>query len=93
MGRTYALSTMVEDQLGRNVRICLHVIVPQSQNRPTLALQELRPPGVIFRCSVHVLATIQLDRQLRFPACEIDNEGIDDELTGKTRAILPPPQP
>ncbi len=43
-GAVKALSAAVEDELGCAVRILLHLVVPEPDDRPALLFEEGRPP-------------------------------------------------
>jgi hypothetical protein len=40
-----------------------------------------------------MLAAVKLDRQLRFPACKVNDKGLDDQLPGETGAKVPQTNP
>jgi hypothetical protein len=92
-GAVKALSTMIEDELGRAVGIVLDLIVPKSNNGPALLFENLGPSPVVGSGGVSMLASIQLDGQFRFTTGKIDNVRPDYELTCESRPILSQPQP
>lgn len=63
---------MIEDELGGSIRILNHLVVPQANHDPALALQDSGALLVISRGCLRMLATIDLDGQLRLAASEVD---------------------
>ncbi len=91
-GAVKALCAAVEDELGCAVRTFLDMIVPKAKNGPALRFEEAGSAVVIFS-GFGVLAAIQLDRELRFAAGEVDDEGIDYAPPREAGTIVAQAQP
>ena len=65
-----------------------HLMVPESQDLPPLAIDELRAASVICRgLPLHMLTTIQLHHQLAFHAGKVCDVGADGVLAAKFMAV------
>lgn len=82
-----ASGDLVQDELRCPVGIVLDFVVPQPDDRPALTFKEGGSTRVIF-AGVGMLAAIKLDRQFRLPASNVDDEGLDNQLTSEPRAVM-----
>ncbi len=91
-GAAKALSARVEDKLGRSVGILFGRIVPKADDRPTLAFKKCRAAPVVSR-GIGMLTSVQLNRELRFTAGEIDDKLANNQLAREPGPVMPQPQP
>ena len=91
-GAAKALSARVEGKLGRSVGILFDFIVPKADDRPTLAFEKPRPAPVVSR-GIGMLTSVQLNRELRFTAGEIDDKLANNQLAREPGPVMPQPQP
>ena len=86
MGAAEALGGAGEDVFGRAFGVVAHIAIPQAQDLPALLFQPGRAGGIVTRLLL-MLAAVELDREPRLAAGEIDDVGADHELAGETRAV------
>jgi hypothetical protein len=91
-GAVKALGTALKDKLGSAIRILLNVIIPQTQDSPAFVLEEIRT-ALIIGCRIDMLAAVQLDRQLRLSAGEIDDIRFDHQLAREAWPIMSQAKP
>jgi hypothetical protein len=86
VGAAEALGGPLHDSVEHPVRIGVQLRVPHPQNRPTLVRQEGVAPNIAL--TIRMLATVQLEDELRLPTGEIRNVRPDRQLPRELR-----PQP
>jgi len=92
VGGAQALSASVDNQLRSPIGIPLDFIVPKADDRPTLAFEKPRPAPVVSR-GIGMLTSVQLNRELRFTAGDIDDKLANNQLAREPGPVMPQPQP
>lgn len=87
MGAAEALGGAIKDELRGSIRIAQDIAVPKTHDVPTVSPQICRAPFVGGRLT-RVMAAVELDRQPRAPAGEIDDERHDDQLPGEGWTVV-----
>jgi hypothetical protein len=86
VGAAEALGGALHDDIEHTVGVIIQLVVPNPQDRPSLARKKRIPPNIPV--ALRVLATIQLDNQSRLPASEVGDVRSDRQLPRELR-----PQP
>ncbi len=87
-----ALLALSQNKFRSAVRIILNLIVPKADHQPALAFEKCGTASIVIGCE-NMLATIQFDRQLCVPACQVEYVRANDQLSRKSRPILAQAQP
>lgn len=88
-----ALSAPKQDELDCTIWVLFDLVVPKANHFPSLGLKKCGSIAVVGSRRLSMLAAIQLDRQLRFPARQVDDEWVNDELAGESRSVMAQSQP
>ena len=84
MGAAEALGGSIHDRLKHTLGILIEIVVPDTQDRPALFLEEAVTPLISLR--FRMLAAVKFDDQPRLPARKIGEVRTDRQLTRKPRA-------